>query len=70
MSRCRNEHFLLRCHFYSPKRRELFENLEKVELNFLNLNIKDKVSFLLYGFQSATSKDILKVLYYLQREKI
>ena len=35
--------FLLRCHLYSPKRRELFENLEKVDSSFLNLNVKDKV---------------------------
>ena len=50
------EHFLLRCHLYSPQRLELFENLEKVDSSFLNLKIKEKVSFLLYGFQSATSK--------------
>ena len=50
------EHFLLRCHLYSPQRLELFENLEKVNSSFLNLNVKDKVSFLLYGSQSATSK--------------
>ena len=50
------EHFLLRCHLYSPKRLELFENLEKIDSSFLNLNVKDKVSFLLYGSQSATSK--------------
>ena len=35
---------------------ELFENLEKVDSSFLNLNVKDKVSFLLYGSQLATSK--------------
>ena len=51
------EHFLLRCHLYSPQRLELFENLEKVESNFFNLNIKDKVRFLLYGCESATSKN-------------
>ena len=39
------EHFLLRCHLYSPKTLELFKNLEKVDSNFLNLNVKDKVSF-------------------------
>ena len=36
------EHFLLRCHLYSPLRLELFENLEKVESSFLNLNVKGK----------------------------
>ena len=47
------EHFLLR--LYSPQRLELFETLEKVD-SFINLNVKDKVSFLLYSSQSATSK--------------
>ena len=50
------EHFLLCCHLYSPQKLELFENLEKLNSSFLNLNVKDKVSFLLYGSQSATSK--------------
>ena len=50
------EQFLLRCHLYSPQRLELFENLEKVDASFLNLNVKDKVNFLLYGSQSAISK--------------
>ena len=50
------EHFLLRCHLYSPQRLELFENLEKVDSSFLNLNIKEKVIFLLYGSQPASSK--------------
>ena len=50
------EHFLLCCHFYSPQRLELFENLKKVDSSFLNLKIKEKVSLLLYIFQSATSK--------------
>ena len=56
------EHFLLRCHLYSPQRLELFENLEKVDSSFLNL----KASFLLCGSQSATSKssnhEILKFI--------
>ena len=50
------ENFHLRCRRYSPQKLELFENLEKVDSSFLNLNIKDKVSFLLYSSQSATSK--------------
>ena len=50
------EHFLLRCHLYSPQRLELFENLEKGDSSFSNLKVKDKISFLLYGSQSATSK--------------
>ena len=61
MCTCRSEseateHFLLRCHIYPSQRLELFENLEKVGSSFLNLKVKDKVSFLLYGSQSATSK--------------
>ena len=50
------EHFLLRCHLYSPQRLGLFENLEKVYSIFLNMVGKDKVSFLLHGSQSATSR--------------
>ena len=50
------EHFLLRCHLYSPQRLELFENLQKGDSSFSNLKVKDKISFLLYGSQSATSK--------------
>ena len=49
---------------YSPQRLELFENLEKVDSSFLNINVKDKVSFLLYGSEWVTSKsfdhDVLK----------
>ena len=60
------EHFLLRCHLYSPQRLELFENLEKVDSSFLNLKVKEKVSFLLCVSQSATSKcsnhEILKAV--------
>ena len=51
------EHFLLRCHLYSPQRLELSENLEKVDSSFLNVKLKGNVSFLLYGSQSATSKN-------------
>ena len=58
------EHFLLRCHLCSLQRLELSEKLRKVDSSFLNLNVKDKVNFLLYGSQSATFKssnhDILK----------
>ena len=45
------EHFLLRCHFYSTLRLELFENLEKIDPKFLDLNVKDHVNVLLYGYQ-------------------
>ena len=60
------EHFLLSCHLYSPQRLELFENLEKVDASFLNLNVKGKVNFSLYDSQSAISKssnhEILKFI--------
>ena len=50
------ESFLLHCRLYSSQRLELFENLEKIDSSFLNLKVKEKVSFLLYGSQSATCK--------------
>ena len=43
------EYFLLRCQFYSIQILELFENLEKVERNFLSLNAKNQVFILLHG---------------------
>ena len=43
------EHFLLRCQFYSTQILELFEKLEKVELNFLSLSAKNQVLILWYG---------------------
>ena len=45
------EHFLLGYHFHSTLRLELFENLEKINPNFKNLNEKDQVKVLLYGYQ-------------------
>ena len=36
---------------YSALRLELYENLEKVDLNYLNLNEKDQVNVLLYRYQ-------------------
>ena len=61
MRACRSEvetteHFLLHCNLYSSQRLELSENLEKIDTSFFNLNVKDKVSFLLFCSQSATSK--------------
>ena len=38
-----NKYFLLRFYFYSTQRLELFENLEKVEPNFLSLSLKNQV---------------------------
>ena len=39
------EHFLLRCQLYSAQRLKLFENREKIDSSFFNLNVKDKVNF-------------------------
>ena len=50
------EHFLLRCHFYSAQRLELFKYLEKVDPTFFDLNAKDQVHFLLYGSSTNTLK--------------
>ena len=43
------EHIPLRCQFYNAQRLELFENLEKVEPNFLSLSAKNKDLILLHG---------------------
>ena len=54
------EQFLLRCHLYSPQRLELFENLEKVDASFLNLNVKDKffiIWFSMSNFQKLQSRN-------------
>ena len=51
------EHFLLCCHLYSPQRLELFENLENVDSSFLNLKVKEKVSFFYY---MATNQQLPK----------
>ena len=34
------EHFLMQFHLYSALRLELFENIEKIDPNFFNLNEK------------------------------
>ena len=55
------EHFLLRCQYYSTQRLELFENLEKVEPNFLSLSAKNQVLILLYGsLESIIPKILIK----------
>ena len=48
----------MRCEFYSTQRLELFENLEKVEPNFLSLSVKDQVLVLLYGSQTSNSESL------------
>ena len=50
------DHFLLRCHFYSTLRLELFENLEEIDPYSLNLNEEDQVNILLYGYNINKTK--------------
>ena len=56
------EHFLLRCHLYSPQRLELFENLEKVDPSFLNLKVKEKVIYYMAPNQQLPKAPITKFL--------
>ena len=51
------EHFLLRCHFYSTQRLELFDNLARAKPDFKKLSDKDQVSFMLYGSKTNTSEN-------------
>ena len=44
--------------FYSTQRLELFENLEKVEPNFLSLSLKNQVLILLYGSLTSNSESL------------
>ena len=61
-----NEHFLLRCHFYSSQRLELFDKLNKINSSFFKLSAKDQVNILLYGYSSekpiSLSGDIIKLV--------
>ena len=43
------EHFLLRCHFYSIQWFEVFNNINKVELSFTQLDTKEQVNSVLHG---------------------
>ena len=58
------EHFLLRCHFYSIQRLELFNNINKVDPSFTQLHTKEKVNILLYVYlpntSNALNQDIIK----------
>ena len=53
------EHFLLRCHLYSPQRLELFENLKKVDSCFLNLKVKEKVFYYMAPNQQLPKHPIM-----------
>ena len=58
------EHFLLRCHFYSIQRFELFNNINKADPSFTQLDAKEQVNILLYGYSpnksNALNQDIIK----------
>ena len=60
------EHFHLRCHFYSIQRFELFNNINKVDHSFTQLDTKKQVNILLYGYppnkSNALNQDIIKFL--------
>ena len=62
------EQFLLLCRLYSPQRLELFDNLEKVDSSFLNLNDKDKVFFMGLNHQlpKAPNKILKFVINYIK----
>ena len=60
------EHLLLRCHFYSTQRLQLFENLEKVDPNVLSLSAQNQVYILLYGSQTNNSKILKNVISYVK----
>ena len=61
-----NEHFLLRCHFYSAQRLDLFNKLNKTNSSFFKLSAKGQVNILLYGYSSkepiSLNEDIIKLL--------
>ena len=61
-----NEHFLLRYHFYSFQRLELFDKLNKINSSFFKFCAKDQVNILLYGYSSekpiSLSGDIIKLV--------
>ena len=47
-----NKHFLLRYHFHSSLRLELFDDLNKINSSFCKLSAKDQVNISLYGYSS------------------
>ena len=58
------ELFLLRCHFYTIQRCELFNNINKVDLSFKQLDTKEQVNILSYSYPlnkfNALNQDIIK----------
>ena len=56
------EHFLLHCHFYSIQISELFNNINKVDPSFTQLDTKEQVNTLLYGYPPNKSNTLNQVI--------
>ena len=60
------EHFLLRYHFYSIQRFELFNKTNKADPSFTQVDTIEQVNILLYGYPPnkfiALTQDIIKFL--------
>ena len=58
------EHFLLRCNFYSAQRFEFFNDIDKVDLSFIQLRTKEQANNFLYGYprnkSNTLNQDIIK----------
>ena len=52
------EHFLSCFHCYSTQRFELFNNLNNVFLSFTQLDTKEEVNFILYGYPPNKSNTL------------
>ena len=54
------------CHFYYIQRFELFNNINKAEPSFTQLDTKEQVNILLYGYplnkSDTSNQDIIKIL--------
>ena len=54
------------CHFYYVQRFELFNNINKVKPSFTQLDTKEQVNILLYGYplnkSNASNQDIIKII--------
>ena len=65
------EHFLSCCQFYSIQRFEDFNNINEVDLSFTQLDTKEQVNILLYGYRpnksSAVNQDIKFVINFLKK---
>ena len=57
-------HFLLGCHLYYIQRFELFNNINKVNASFTQLDTKEQVNILFYSYptnkSNALNQDIIK----------